>query len=101
MKQRALLKSQIIEAWHQCINNDYRLQRINSERSLQAAFWSQLNSIFSENRRMFIEPGLVFENDGENNKLIPDLVICNKKEVIGIIELKYLPRVQTQIQERH
>lgn len=92
MRQRSILQSQIIKAWKQCITRDYRTQRINSERSLQASFWSRLNSILSKNRRMFIEPGLMISTNGETTRCFPDLVICNTKEVIGVIELKYQPR---------
>jgi hypothetical protein len=46
---------------------------------------------------MFIEPGLkakIDESDGTSPSIVrfPDLVICNTKEVIGIVELKYQPR---------
>ena len=27
-------------------------------------------------------------------KLVPDIVVCNSKEVISVVELKYLPRTQ-------
>ena len=94
MHQRNLLRSQIIEAWQQCIAKDYRIQRINSERSLQASFWSRLNSLLLENRRMFIEPSILITIKNEAKRVYPDLVICNTKEVIGVIELKYQPRVK-------
>lgn len=92
MKKRGLLQSQIISAWHECITEDYCIQRINSERSLQASFWSRLNTMFSKNRRMFIEPCIIIKARKEIKRLFPDLVICNTKEVIGVIELKYQPR---------
>jgi hypothetical protein len=93
MKQRGLLQKQIIEAWCNCITEDYNSQRINSERSLQASFWSQLNCILPKNRRrMFIEPTIAITENGSKYNVIPDLVICNTKEVIGVIELKYRPR---------
>ena len=95
MKQRSLIKSQIIQAWNECINEDYCSQRINSERSLQASFWSHLNELLSRNRRLFIEPGIVIDMKKDGLKrLIPDIVVCNRKDVIAVIELKYLPRVQ-------
>ena len=94
MKERGLLKSQIIKAWRQCIAEDYRIQRINSERSLQASFWSRLNSLLSKNRRMFIEPCVVIRTNRGTTRVFPDLVICNTKEVIGVIELKYQPRAK-------
>ena len=92
MNERRLLKSQIIAAWHQCIAEDYRVQRINSERSLQASLWSRLNSLLSKNRRMFIEPCIVIRTGMGTLRVFPDLVICSSKEVIGVLELKYKPR---------
>ena len=41
---------------------------------------------------MFIEPSLTITENGLARKIIPDLVICNTREVIGVIELKYTPR---------
>ena len=94
MADRRLLKSQIIKAWRQCITEDYLVQRINSERSLQASFWSRLNLLLSKNRRMFIEPCVVIRTNTGITRVYPDLVICNTKEVIGVIELKYQPRAK-------
>jgi hypothetical protein len=100
MNRRELLRNQLRDAWKATIEQDYRRQRINSERSLQASLWSQLNSILPpKTRRMFIEPILkatVSNLDGEvaQESRYPDIVICNKKEVIGIIEIKYLPRAK-------
>jgi hypothetical protein len=37
--------------------------------------------------------------NGEIKKLIPDIVVCNTKEVISVIELKYLPRVQPRYEK--
>jgi hypothetical protein len=92
MTSRALLRSQIRKAWRQTINEDYMAERINSERSLQAAFWSRLNQILpSKTRRTFIEPRL-FAIGKPRAAKYPDIVICNSREVIGIIELKYQPR---------
>ena len=94
MANRSLLKSQIREAWRQSIANDYAAQRINSERSLQASLWSNLNTLLApKTRRMFIEPCM--STPGLDRQLrYPDLVICNSRKVIGIIELKYQPRAQ-------
>jgi len=94
MKNRNLIKSQIVQAWHECIDEDYCNQRINSERSLQASFWSHLNKQLPKNRRLFIEPGISINTTDGIKKLAPDIVVCNTKEVISIIELKYLPRAQ-------
>ncbi|MBN4078549.1 hypothetical protein JYT96_00920 [Gammaproteobacteria bacterium AH-315-C21] len=94
MKKRSLIKLQIIQAWTDCINIDYCSQRVNSERSLQASFWSHLNQAISKNRRLFIEPGISIKTNEGHKKIIPDIVVCNTKEVISVIELKYLPRAQ-------
>jgi hypothetical protein len=99
MKQRALIKSQIIQAWNESIESDYCNQRINSERSLQASFWSRLNCILSKNRRLFIEPTITITTDSGIKKLTPDIVVCNTKEVIAVIELKYSPRAQPKFQK--
>ena len=94
MKQRSLIKSQIIQAWNRCISEDYCAQRINSERSLQASFWSHLSQLLSKNRRLFIEPGISIRTKNGPKTFVPDIVVCNTREVISIIELKYLPRTQ-------
>lgn len=97
MNKRTLLRSQLTQAWRTAIEIDYKRQRINSERSLQASFWSELNRIFGDQpRRMFIEPSMVIVNTNTEGKQrivrVPDLVICNSTEIIGIMEIKYLPR---------
>jgi hypothetical protein len=99
MANRSLLKKQIREAWRQSISVDYAAQRINSERSLQASLWSNLNAILvPKTRRMFIEPCMSVPGLGKQVRY-PDLVICNSREVIGIIELKYQPRARPQWQK--
>ena len=91
---RPLLQRQLTIAWSNSINKDYCARRINSERSLQASFWSQLNLVLHpKNRRMFIEPRFVLDFQSNAVYLIPDIVICNTKSVIAVIELKYQPRV--------
>ena len=92
MSTRPLLRRQIAEAWRLSIATDYAAQRINSERSLQASVWAQLNALLpSGTRRMFIEPCMSVPTVGRQVRF-PDIVICNTIEVIGIIELKYQPR---------
>lgn len=94
MKGRSVIQAKIINAWQQCIEGDYCNQRINSERSLQASFWSHINDSLPTSRRLFIEPSMMIRTPSGIKKLIPDIVICNTKEVISVIELKYLPRTQ-------
>ena len=99
MKKRNPLKNIIIDAWQGCIESDYLKQRINSERSLQASFWSQLNCKLPPTRRLFIEPPMKVKTKNGIKRIIPDIVICNTKEVIAVIELKYLPRGQPKFKK--
>ena len=94
MAHRSPLKNIIIESWYQCIENHYSMQRINSERSLQASLWTHLDKNLPETRRMFIEPSVHMETVNGPKRVYPDLAICNTREVIAIIELKYQPRTQ-------
>ncbi len=94
MTVRKPLQQQLFDAWRQSIENDYCNQRINSERSLQASFWAHLNSTLPANtRRMFIEPRFTVAVKQQRKRLYPDIVICNTKEVIAVVEIKYQPRV--------
>jgi hypothetical protein len=94
MTVRRPLQRQIFDAWRRSIDEDYCNQRINSERSLQASFWSRLNQILpAETRRMFIEPRLTLTIKGRKQRLYPDIVICNTNQAIAVIEIKYQPRI--------
>ncbi len=99
MTKRNPLKNIIVEAWQGCIESDYLKQRINSERSLQASFWAQLNYMLPSTRRIFIEPPMKIKTQNGEKRLFPDIVICNTKEVISVIELKYLPRAQPKFKK--
>jgi hypothetical protein len=85
------LQTEIKLAWETCIQSDYETLRINSERSLQASFWAQLNSrlLPKDDWLMFIEPGLKVKGEG---KVFPDIVICDTEKAVAVIELKYQPR---------
>jgi hypothetical protein len=87
---RSRLRRYLLTAWSECISKDYDRQRINSERSLQASFWSQLNIVLPEQFRMFVEPKIRVKK--KDRSLIPDIVICNTTRVICVVEIKYLPR---------
>ena len=91
---RRHLQKLIFESWNKCIEKDYINQRINSERSLQASFLSCLKENLPENKRIFIESPLKIKTRNGIKKIIPDIIICNTKEVISVIELKYRPRAQ-------
>lgn len=92
---RRPLFHQLLKAWESAIDEDYCNQRINSERSLQASFWSQLNQVLpARTRRMFIEPRVVFATDQPQSLCYPDIAICNTREVIAVVEIKYQPRTR-------
>lgn len=92
--KRHLLRSQLKTAWEFAIRQRYDHQLINSERGLQLYFCEALLNQFKEsrvNRRLFVEPHLA-TIDGSRGRY-PDIVICNTRRIIGIVEIKYAPRV--------
>ncbi len=92
--RRSLLRKQLTEAWKRTIEQAYHDQLINSERGLQVHFCIELYKAFDEDermRRLFVEPSLRFKG---RKPRYPDLLICNSKEVIGVVEFKYTPRVR-------
>jgi hypothetical protein len=94
MAARALLRRHISSAWRSTIENVYTEQLINSERGLQVYFCSRLLTQFANDsvpRRIFVEPSF---RDPEGRICSPDIVICNTQHIIGVIELKYQPRVR-------
>ncbi len=98
---RKPLQELIIKSWKECIRRDYINQRINSERSLQASFWSCLNKNIQikTNRQLFIETPIKININGSIKKVIPDIIICSPQKVIAVIELKYLPRGQPKYEK--
>lgn len=95
MKRRTLLKNQLIDAWKTCIENDYCCGVVNGERALQACLYHRLAEIFtaleiSNQRHIFIEPTIYAQ--GRTWRRMPDMVICDSRNVIAIIELKFHPR---------
>lgn len=95
--QRRPLRSQLKEAWGIAINQRYQSELINSERGLQFYFCEALLRIFEDSgvkRRLFIEPRLEILNGTAYR--YPDVVICNTRRIIGIVEIKYAPRVRPQ-----
>jgi len=91
MQPRNLLRTQLLKAWKNTIDNQYQEQLINSERGLQVYFCSALIEAFNGvPRRIFVEPRLSIGPDIR----YPDLVICSNNRIIGVVELKYLPRAK-------
>ena len=93
MATRRPLQYSLHAAWQATVNSHYDDRQINSERSLQALFWQQLNLELPDSRRTFIEPRIMSDQLGVTRRRYPDLVICNRSTVICVIELKYNPRV--------
>lgn len=95
LRNRARLRRQVKQAWCDTMSGPYLEQTINSERALQVHLAARLLNAFEEegvNRQLFIEPK-VSVNAGKN-RLHPDILVCNSREVIGIVELKYQPRTR-------
>ena len=90
MAIRRPLRDRLLEAWSTIVDKDYAKQRINSERSLQAALWARLNELLPKHQRMFIEPRFSITADGK--RCIPDIVVCSRRRIIAVIEIKYRPR---------
>lgn len=90
MADRKLLKKNISDAWMRTVSESYPQQLINSERGLQVHFCHKLLEEFRElERRLFIEPSF---KAADGTTRMPDIVICNSRRIIGVIELKYMPR---------
>ena len=92
MHRRSLLRSHLMKAWRKTIEREYNSQLINSEHGLQVYFCAELLRLFKKsrvNRRIFVEPR-VSSRAGKHRH--PDIVICNTKYIIGVVELKYVPR---------
>jgi hypothetical protein len=89
---RNLLRRQLKKAWRDTMACPYLDQAINSERALQVHLSARLMNAFEAeglNRQLFIEPRV--SAHGGEGWLHPDILVCNSREVIGIIELKYQP----------
>jgi len=94
MARRTKVGNQVIEAWKRTVVNEYCNGHINSERSLQALLFSNLRAVFAEDeteRRIFVEPTVQLPGVGV---IRPDIVICNSREAICFLELKFAPRAK-------
>ncbi len=92
MPARSPLRKHFQDAWKKVIEGPYTHGLINSERGLQVHYCIALLEEFNatnSDRRLFIEPSVRI--DGKKTRY-PDLVVCNAKTVIGVVEFKYTPR---------
>jgi len=93
MPNRGLLRRQMRRAWAETIRSAYMDQVISSERALQVHLTARLMDIFWEDdvkRRVFVEPVMRLNTGAQVH---PDLLICNRNSIIGVVELKYQPKV--------
>jgi hypothetical protein len=98
MVHRRPLIQALTNAWRKTIAEAYCERLINSERGLQTYFCAALMEAFptakkQDSRRLFIEPHLPGIK-GIDEGCYPDVVICNTRQIIGVVELKYLPRAR-------
>jgi hypothetical protein len=92
MARRTKLADHLIQAWQRTVRIDYCGGHINSERGLQALLVANLRAVFKDAkfaRRIFIEPTVQLP---DRRLIRPDVVICNAREAICFLELKYVPR---------
>lgn len=98
MSDRSPLRKQIEDAWESVISDVYPQRLINSERGLQIFFChALLNALDETNRRLFVEP--TFTDVSDKQQRTPDILICNTRQIIAVIELKYQPRVPASWQK--
>jgi len=86
-------------AWADTIRSAYLDQVISSERAPQVHFTARLMDLFWENgvkRRVFVEPKMQLDIGA---RVHPDLLICNSRSIIGVVELKYQPRMRPQYEK--
>ena len=93
MTNRGLLRRHLKNAWVSTMQEVYTQQLISSERALQVHFAARLMDMFKADRvrrSVFVEPRIALDG---GQRIHPDLLVCNSREVIGAIELKYQPNV--------
>ena len=94
--QRAL--HGIRQAWSACCE-DYSVRKLNSERSLQAAFYYHLRTALDqEDYRIFVEARVLLKSaegskEETDKSIFIDTLVCSAdKQVLVAVELKYTPR---------
>lgn len=101
MGARYLLRDQLLRAWNKVIAGEYSDRLINSERGLQVFLCHHLIKEFEADkvkRQLFIEPRISAGIEDDEFRY-PDIVICNTKQIIGVVELKYLPRTRPKYEK--
>ena len=82
-------------AWRKS-TKDYSDRIINSEHTLQSSVYHHLRSALRDDFRVFTEAVIQLPEsvaaESEKRKIIVDLLVCYKKEIVAAIEIKYTPR---------
>jgi hypothetical protein len=94
MHRRSLLRAQLNEAWRASVSEGYLNGLINSERALQVHFCLNLlrsTEKRSASRTILVEPQVRL---GDGSLRFPDLLICTRRSVIGVVEFKFVPRAR-------
>ena len=100
MQKRYMLRRHIVSAWHKTVESAYSERLINSERSLQYYFCTNLLAEFRNDdvrRSIFVEP--CFSCPSTRKRRSPDIIVCHTKEIIGAIELKFSPRGKPSVKK--
>jgi hypothetical protein len=96
MATRYQMRTVLWKAWTNTIKKDYNALLLNSEGGLQTAFAANLRKLLpSKSRSVYVVPCVRGTSDtpgGKSWRRHPDIVVCDTKQVIAIVELKYLPR---------
>jgi hypothetical protein len=86
------LNQTILDQLSTTILSEYNTGRIVSERHLQAFIYHQLHEQMQEaGLTLVIEPSIKTMEKSNIDGLIPDVIIRSEKEVLAVIELKFVP----------
>lgn len=82
---------ELLEQCWQAMLLEYENGLINSEATMQASLYLHLRSL-NDHLKIFLEPCLESKSWSDSKKTyIPDMVICQEKKVLAIVELKLAP----------
>jgi hypothetical protein len=85
------------EVWDE-VGRDYKDGLINSESCFQAVLYKVLREQITDasDTKVFVEPVIKYYDSG-SPQYKPDLVICQNKKILAIIELKFAPNWDPKI----
>lgn len=74
------------------VHFEYERGTLVSERHLQAILYSEANQhLYDRNIILLIEPKIQTTRDCQITGLIPDMLLVQGNEVVGVVEIKYVP----------